>query len=207
MPRIVFVPARGWKREYPTDIATYADGTTGDPSLTSERFWQECERSLSHLIAHLQRAALGRARLRLPSGARRMVPARRSRATTAASPTGTPSATGCAKSTRIIWSPCAPPGTMAMCSSIPPRSRRCPRKPNPQRAFFEAAPRTQRHRLLRVHVGKHRTAADRSGQSRQEGGRTSGARLRLLRLHVRVRTRLQRASGARHATAPRRTST
>lgn len=54
MPRIVFVPARGWKREYPTEISTYADGTAGDPSITSERFWQECERSLQSLIAHLQ---------------------------------------------------------------------------------------------------------------------------------------------------------
>src|SRR5204863_6190151 len=26
MPRIVFVPARGWKREYPTDMTTYAEG-------------------------------------------------------------------------------------------------------------------------------------------------------------------------------------
>ena len=60
MPRIVFVPARGWKREYPTDIATYADGTTGDPSLTSERFWQEAERSLATLIAHLSEYAWGR---------------------------------------------------------------------------------------------------------------------------------------------------
>ena len=60
MPRIVFVPARGWKREYPTDIATYADGTTGDPSLTSERFWQEAERSLATLIAHLSEYSWGR---------------------------------------------------------------------------------------------------------------------------------------------------
>jgi hypothetical protein len=54
MPRIVFVPARGWKREYPTEIATYADGSTGDPSITSERFWQEAELSLATLIAHLR---------------------------------------------------------------------------------------------------------------------------------------------------------
>jgi hypothetical protein len=60
MPRIVFVPARGWKREYPTEIATYADGSTGDPSLTSERFWQEAERSLTTLIAHLRENEWGR---------------------------------------------------------------------------------------------------------------------------------------------------
>ena len=60
MPRIVFLPARGWKREYPTDIATYADGTTGDPSLTSARFWQEAERALGTLIAHLNEYSWGR---------------------------------------------------------------------------------------------------------------------------------------------------
>ena len=54
MPRIVFVPARGWKREYPTDIATYAEGPSGDPSLTSERFWREAEHSLAALVAHLR---------------------------------------------------------------------------------------------------------------------------------------------------------
>ena len=60
MPRIVFLPARGWKREYPTDIATYADGATGDPSLTSERFWQEAERALATVIAHLNEYSWGR---------------------------------------------------------------------------------------------------------------------------------------------------
>ena len=53
MPRLVFVPARGWKREYPTDISTYSDGTNGDPSLTSTRFWQEAERALEVLITHV----------------------------------------------------------------------------------------------------------------------------------------------------------
>src|SRR5579884_958734 len=60
MPRVVFVPARGWKREYPTEIATYADGTTGDPSITSERFWQEAEHSLVTLIEHLRLTEWGR---------------------------------------------------------------------------------------------------------------------------------------------------
>ena len=54
MPRLVFVPARGWKREYPSDMAVYADGPASDPSLTSERFWQEAERSLAMLIAHVR---------------------------------------------------------------------------------------------------------------------------------------------------------
>lgn len=54
MPRIVFIPARGWKREYPTDIATYTDGASADPSLTSERFWREAEHSLEILVHHLR---------------------------------------------------------------------------------------------------------------------------------------------------------
>jgi len=54
MPRIVFVPARGWKREYATEIATYADGPSADPSLTSERFWREAEHSLQTLVSHLR---------------------------------------------------------------------------------------------------------------------------------------------------------
>ncbi|HZT42700.1 MAG TPA: hypothetical protein VFA07_11095 [Chthonomonadaceae bacterium] len=59
MPRLLFVPSRGWRREYPTEIATYADGTTGDPSITSERFWQEAERSLVALIEHLRMSEWG----------------------------------------------------------------------------------------------------------------------------------------------------
>ncbi len=54
MPRVVFVPARGWRREYPTDISQYADGTSGDPSITSTRFWQECERALHALVTHIR---------------------------------------------------------------------------------------------------------------------------------------------------------
>lgn len=54
MPRVVFLPARGWKREYPTEISTYGANVTGDPSLTSARFWQECERSLETLIHHIR---------------------------------------------------------------------------------------------------------------------------------------------------------
>ncbi len=54
MPRIVFVPARGWRREYPTDISQYADGSAGDPSITSVRFWQECERALHALVTHIR---------------------------------------------------------------------------------------------------------------------------------------------------------
>ena len=59
MPRLVFVPARGWKREYASEISVYNDGTNGDPSLTSERFWQECERALHMLIEHIQSQTYG----------------------------------------------------------------------------------------------------------------------------------------------------
>ena len=60
MPRIVFLPAKGWKREYPNDIASYADGTSADPSLTSERFWAEAERSLVTLIGHVREHEWGK---------------------------------------------------------------------------------------------------------------------------------------------------
>lgn len=54
LPRIVFVPAKGWKREYPTDISTYTTGASGDPCYTSDRFWREARYSLETLISHLQ---------------------------------------------------------------------------------------------------------------------------------------------------------
>ena len=60
MPRLVFIPAKGWKREYPNDIASYADGTSSDPSLTSERFWAEAERSLVTLIGHVREHEWGK---------------------------------------------------------------------------------------------------------------------------------------------------
>ena len=60
MPRVQFYPAKGWKREYPTEFAAYADGTTGDPAFTSERFWSEAERSLEMLISHIQGQEWGR---------------------------------------------------------------------------------------------------------------------------------------------------
>ena len=60
MPRIVFLPAKGWKREYPNEIASYADGTSADPSLTSERFWAEAERSLVTLITHVREHEWGK---------------------------------------------------------------------------------------------------------------------------------------------------
>ncbi len=60
MPRLLFAPARGWRREYPTDISLYADGSTGDPALTSERFWAEAERSLNSLAAHVREHSWGK---------------------------------------------------------------------------------------------------------------------------------------------------
>ncbi len=54
MPRIVFVPARGWRRENPAELCVYADDSGGDPSLASERFWKECESSLQTLVEHIR---------------------------------------------------------------------------------------------------------------------------------------------------------
>lgn len=59
MPRIVFVPARGWRSQYPNDVIQYADGSTGDPSIASMRFWQEAENALAALIDHIRRTAYG----------------------------------------------------------------------------------------------------------------------------------------------------
>lgn len=59
IPRIIFVPAKGWKRENPAEVAAYADGTSGDPSITSEKFWQESVLSLTALIDHIQSSEWG----------------------------------------------------------------------------------------------------------------------------------------------------
>ncbi len=59
IPRIVFVPARGWKRENPSEVAAYADGTAGDPSIASDRYWREAEHSLQLLAAYVSRQDWG----------------------------------------------------------------------------------------------------------------------------------------------------
>lgn len=55
LPRLVFVPAPGWRKQYPDDVIRYADGTTGDLSLASDRFWMEAEHALRGIIEHLER--------------------------------------------------------------------------------------------------------------------------------------------------------
>lgn len=59
LPRIAILPAKGWRREYPTDMANYEGEPSGDPSLTSERFWKEVERSLLTLIEHVAAQSWG----------------------------------------------------------------------------------------------------------------------------------------------------
>ncbi|MGC8667630.1 MAG: hypothetical protein ACP5VE_05900 [Chthonomonadales bacterium] len=54
LPRLVFVPAPGWRRQYPDEVIHYADGTTGDPSLASDRFWLEAEHALRGIVEHLE---------------------------------------------------------------------------------------------------------------------------------------------------------
>jgi len=56
IPRIVFVPAPGWRKQYPNEVIHYADGSTGDPSLASDRFWSEAEASLSSVVTHIRRS-------------------------------------------------------------------------------------------------------------------------------------------------------
>ena len=53
LPRIVFIPAPGWRRQYPNEVIHYADGSTGDPSVASERFWTEAENSLDAVVKHI----------------------------------------------------------------------------------------------------------------------------------------------------------
>jgi hypothetical protein len=60
MPRIVFAPARGWRREHHSELSSYADGSVGDPSITSELFWEGAERSIERMIRHLRETPWGR---------------------------------------------------------------------------------------------------------------------------------------------------
>ena len=53
IPRLVFIPAKGWKRANPSEVPVYADDTPGDPSIASELFWSEAERSIQQLIEHI----------------------------------------------------------------------------------------------------------------------------------------------------------
>ncbi len=57
IPRIVFVPAPGWRKQYPNEVIHYSDGSTGDPSLASDRFWSEAEASLSSVVTHIRRSS------------------------------------------------------------------------------------------------------------------------------------------------------
>jgi hypothetical protein len=59
IPRIVFLPAPGWRKQYPNEIIHYADGSTGDPSIASDRFWQEAESAIIALAEHIQRSNYG----------------------------------------------------------------------------------------------------------------------------------------------------
>lgn len=59
IPRVVFVPAPGWRRQYPNEVNHYADGSTDDPSIASNNFWMEAENALTALIDHVSRTGYG----------------------------------------------------------------------------------------------------------------------------------------------------
>ncbi len=59
MPRIVFVPAPGWRKQYPNEVNHYTDGTTDDPSIASTLFWDEAERALESMVDHIKRMKYG----------------------------------------------------------------------------------------------------------------------------------------------------
>lgn len=55
LPRVVFVPATGWRQQYPDEVNHYADGTSDDPSIASDRFWLEAGHCLRSMAAHVER--------------------------------------------------------------------------------------------------------------------------------------------------------
>ncbi len=56
MFRVVFSPPPDWQKMYPEAMTTYADGSTGDPSFASDRYWQEAEAALTLLVRQLEAA-------------------------------------------------------------------------------------------------------------------------------------------------------
>lgn len=54
MFRVVFSPPPDWQKLYPEAMTTYADGSTGEPSFASERYWQEAEAALTLLVRQLE---------------------------------------------------------------------------------------------------------------------------------------------------------
>jgi hypothetical protein len=59
IPRLVFVPAPGWRKQYPNEVNHYADGSTDDPSIASNHFWSEAEHALTALVEHIGRMTYG----------------------------------------------------------------------------------------------------------------------------------------------------
>lgn len=54
MFRVVFTPPLDWQKLYPESMTTYADGSTGEPSFASDRYWQEAEAALTLLVHQLE---------------------------------------------------------------------------------------------------------------------------------------------------------
>ncbi len=59
IPRLVFLPAPGWMRQYPHEVTHYADQKSADPSIASDRFWMDAEHALAAVIEHVQRTTYG----------------------------------------------------------------------------------------------------------------------------------------------------
>ena len=196
MPRLVFVPARGWKREYPTEISAVRGRHDRRP-LPDQRALLAGGRALARSA---DRAYSARRRTASACSATIWSAANGSsppiRATTAAWRTATRSATGCAKSTRqpdpaarrlVRWR-----------RAVPYRrnSAARPAKPNPQRAFYE----TRRERsVIDFNEFTSESTANRLAllaRAVKKASDNNALVSRLLRLHAGVRTRLQRASGA-----------
>jgi len=54
MFRVVFTPPPDWQKLYPEAMTTYADGSTGEPSFASDRYWQEAEAAVTLLVRQLE---------------------------------------------------------------------------------------------------------------------------------------------------------
>jgi hypothetical protein len=59
VPRIVFLPMPAWREQYPFEIQTLDGGPTGEPSIASEHFWAEAQRSIRSLVEHIRRTSYG----------------------------------------------------------------------------------------------------------------------------------------------------
>lgn len=57
--RIVPVPARDWQQRFPEAVPRFADGTVGQPSVCSDRWWQAAEKVIFDLVRAVEESDEG----------------------------------------------------------------------------------------------------------------------------------------------------